>query len=61
MRTYIFTSKERKVIRSFLEGSLPRSDPYLMVILSRVRGSKELPADIELFGRLAKTMSTATA
>jgi hypothetical protein len=62
MRTYIFTEKERRKIRSFLDGTASRrDDPLLMVVLSRVRGFANLRNDVDLYIRLREAISAKTA
>ncbi|MEM3577400.1 MAG: hypothetical protein QXX51_02980 [Candidatus Bathyarchaeia archaeon] len=58
MRSYIFTKKERTVIKNFLNKTAPRDDPLLMVILSRIKTFKDLASDIELYLALRKAIST---
>lgn len=62
MRTYIFTAKERKVIRGFLVGKVVAKDHAVRVIASRVRVFKELAGDVDLYlelrSRLAKSKPT---
>jgi hypothetical protein len=60
MRSYIFTKKERQVIRGFFEGSISRSDPNLMNILSRIRNFRDLSSDVDLYIRLRKAVGTAS-
>jgi hypothetical protein len=61
MRSYVFTEKERKAIRGFMDGSVPRDNPVLMVVLSRVKSFKDLAADVDLYVRVRKTVSTVPA
>jgi len=46
MRSYIFTSVERQRLKRFLAGE--RGKPILN-ILSRIRVSKDLASDVELY------------
>jgi len=57
MRSYIFTQKERKVIRSFLDGKVVLNDPALEVIRSRMKTFTELASDIALYAALRKAVS----
>jgi len=61
MRSYIFTERERRIIRGFLEGNVKSSDPGLMVIVSRLKGFTNLAEDVELYLRLREAVSTASA
>jgi hypothetical protein len=60
MRTYIFTKNERQTIVNFLLESIPRSDPNLMVILSRIKTFNDLSSDIDLYNRLREAVTTNT-
>ncbi|MGB9693743.1 MAG: hypothetical protein ACPLYF_02755 [Fervidobacterium sp.] len=61
MRSYIFTERERQIIRRFLDGMVERDDPLLMVILSRVKRFAELRNDVDLYVRLREAVSTRFA
>jgi hypothetical protein len=61
MRTYLFTSRERKAIRAFLAKKIKPSDGSIRMILSRVRAFKDLPNDVELYLRLREAVSTKSA
>jgi hypothetical protein len=61
MRSYIFTTRERQVIRSFLDSGVKRDDPLLMVVLSRIKGFKNLAMDIELYRRLTEAVAATSA
>jgi hypothetical protein len=60
MRSYIFTQNEREIIRRFFDGSVSRSDPNLMNILSRVRNFKNLASDVELYRMLREAVTAAS-
>ena len=60
MRTYIFTRRERQIIINFLLGSIPRSDPNLMVILSRIKTFSDLSSDVDLYSRLREAVTAST-
>jgi hypothetical protein len=60
MRSYIFTKREREIIRSFLDGTVERDDPLLMVILSRIKGFTDLRSDVDLYVRLREAVSTTS-
>jgi len=57
MRTYIFTKKERQTIVNFLIGSITRSDPNLMVIISRIKSFSDLSGDVDLYLRLREALT----
>ncbi|MBN1245498.1 hypothetical protein JXA31_07890 [Candidatus Bathyarchaeota archaeon] len=61
MRTYIFTKSERQTIINFLIGTINRSDPNLMVIISRIKSFSDLSHDIDLYARLREAVTTNTA
>jgi len=54
MRSYIFTEKERALIRRVLDRRMSLSDRKLRVVLSRLRHFKDLAGDIELYIRLRR-------
>jgi hypothetical protein len=58
MRTYIFTKREREIIRSFIEGRLTLKDDAVQVIRSRIKSFSELSSDIELYSRFREAIST---
>jgi hypothetical protein len=60
VRSYIFTSRERKAIERFLAGQLPRNDPVLEQLRSRMRHF-DLSGDIELYLKLRKSVAAASA
>ena len=57
MRSYIFTDRERRIIRDFLEGRRNIKDRALSVILTRVKSFKYLASDVELYLRLRKAIT----
>lgn len=61
MRTYIFTKKERQTIINFLIGSIPRSNPNLIVVICRMKHFADLASDIDLYNKLRETIATNTA
>jgi hypothetical protein len=58
MYSRIFTRREKDTIKGFLNGSVRRDDPLLMVILSRIKNFKDLAGDVSLYVALAKTKAT---
>jgi len=54
MRTYIFTKKERALVRSVIDRRTTLKDRSLHVILSRLRHFKDLAMDVELYMRLRR-------
>jgi hypothetical protein len=65
MRSYIFTPKERVIIKSFLEGQITSKDRTFHVIVSRFRHFRELAGDVDLYlalgRRLAESEATVSA
>jgi hypothetical protein len=61
MRTYIFTKKERAAIRGFFNGSIARSDPAIMNIISRIRNFGDLASDVEVYVKMREAISTRPA
>jgi hypothetical protein len=61
MRSYIFTEKERALIKSFFEGKIGLKDRSLHVILSRVRHFQALSSDVNIYLRLRKAVATVSA
>ena len=61
MRSYIFTSKERKVIKGFFEGKVKIGDDVLRQVVYRLRRFEDLADDVKLYLRLRKAITTATA
>lgn len=59
MRYYIFTKRERRAIERFLAGDLPRNDPVLEQLRSRMKRF-DLSKDIDLYFRFRKTIPTLT-
>ena len=60
MRYYIFTKRERQAIERFLDGELPRNDPVLEQLRSRMK-RVDLSRDIQLYFRFRETISAASA
>jgi hypothetical protein len=54
MRSYIFTARERALIRRVLEKRISLKHRSLEVILSRLRHFKQLAGDVELYVRLRR-------
>jgi len=54
MRSYIFTERERTLIRRVLDGRIRLKDRSVDVILSRLRHFEELASDVELYLRLRR-------
>jgi hypothetical protein len=61
MRTYIFTPREREVIRGFLKGKVAAKDHAVRVITSRVRVFKELSSDVDLYLELRRRLAEPEA
>jgi len=61
MRSYIFTEKERALIRRALKKHAARKNMALRVILFRVRHFKELAEDVELYIRLRRLAESVRA
>jgi len=61
MRSYIFTSKERKVIEGFFAGRVKLGDDIMRQIVARLRGFTDLASDIDLYVRLRKAVATTPA
>jgi len=54
MRSYIFTSRERVLVRKALDKRIRLKDRRLHVLMSRLRHFKELAQDVELYVRLRR-------
>ena len=54
MRSYIFTSRERSLVRKALDKRIRLKDRRLHVVMSRLRHFKELAGDVELYVRLRR-------
>jgi len=54
MRSYIFTSRERVLVRKALDKRIRLKDRRLHVVMSRLRHFKELAGDVELYVRLRR-------
>jgi hypothetical protein len=52
MRSYLFTTLERKIIEGFLNGEVKASDDIMRQIAVRMRTYKDLPSDILLYNDL---------
>jgi len=61
MRSYIFTAKERALIRRALKKHAARKNTALRVTLFRVRHFKELARDVELYVRLRRLTESERA
>jgi hypothetical protein len=61
MRSYIFTTKERQVINSFLAGRVKIGDDIMRQIVHRLRTFDELVEDVELYVRLRESVPTVSA
>jgi len=65
MRTRIFTPAERKLIRRFLDGEIPATNPRISQIRTRVKKFDVLSDDIDLYltlrGRLAEPERASSA
>jgi hypothetical protein len=59
MRSYIFTAKERKVVKGFLRGEVRASDDVMRQIAVRMRSFKDLPGDIDLYMLLRERLTKA--
>jgi len=60
MRSYIFTPRERRIIKAFLEGKITVSDPTIQQIRSRTKSFSQLAGDVEFYVRLRKAVSTVS-
>jgi len=60
MRSYIFTERERRIIRGFLDGDVPRNDPGIQQLQSRVKSFTELSGDVDLYLKFREAMSTTS-
>jgi len=54
MRSYIFNSRERALVRKAIDKRIRLKDRRLHVVMSRLRHFKELARDIELYIRLRR-------
>jgi len=54
MRSYIFTSRERSLVRKAIDKRIRLRDRRLHVVMSRLRHFKELAGDVELYIRLRR-------
>ena len=54
MRSYIFTAKERALIRRILNKQISLRNKTFRVIIFRIRHFKELAGDVELYIRLRR-------
>ena len=54
MRSYIFTGRERVLVRKALDKRIRLKDRKLHVVMSRLRHFKELAGDVELYVRLRR-------
>ena len=61
MRSYIFTSRERALIRKALDKRIRLRDRRLHVVMSRLRHFKELAEDVELYIRLRRLAESVRA
>jgi len=57
MRSYIFTAKERAIIRMVLKKQPALKNRTFRVIIFRVRHFKELARDVELYIRLRRVLA----
>jgi hypothetical protein len=60
MRTYIFTKRERKVVKVFLDGKIRISDPALWQIRSRIKTFGTLSLDVDAYIRLREAETTTS-
>jgi hypothetical protein len=62
MRSYIFTPREREVIRRFLRGEVGAGDPLISQIHWRMKNFEALSGDVDLYlklrSRFAESVST---
>ena len=61
MRSYIFTEKERALIRRLLEGQIGVKDRALHVTVSRVRHFQVLAEDVNLYMALRRRLTEPKA
>jgi hypothetical protein len=60
MRSYIFTRKERQVVKGFLKGEVKPGEDIMRQVILRARSFSNLASDVELFVRLRKAIGTAS-
>jgi len=61
MRSYIFTAREREIVRKFLKGEIPRNDPAVEQLRSRLKAFTDLVADVDLYVRLKEAVTEVSA
>ena len=58
MRAYIFTAKERKAVKAFLDGKIPITDHFLSQVRTRMKQFTVLTDDMELYVEFRKAVAT---
>jgi len=61
MRSYIFTDKERALIKRLLDGEISVKDRAIHVLVSRIKHFERLASDVELYLRFREAVSAASA
>jgi hypothetical protein len=61
MRSYIFTKKERQVVKGFLRGEVKPGEDIMRQVILRARSFSNLASDVELYLSLRKTIETRPA
>jgi hypothetical protein len=61
MRSYIFTKRERQVIRGFLEGRVKPGEDIMRQIILRARSFSDLANDVQLYLRLREAITATSA
>jgi hypothetical protein len=61
MRTYIFTRREWKIVKAFLDGKVRITDPSLQQIRSRIKSFSALSRDVDAYLRLREAESAVSA
>jgi len=61
MRSYIFTERERRVIRDLLEGKIGINNPSIQQVRSRIKSFVDLAGDVDLYFRLRGFAESKTA
>jgi hypothetical protein len=54
MKSYVFSDRERKIMKGFLSGELPANNPAVMQVKSRMKGWVLLREDVELYLALSR-------
>jgi len=57
MRSYIFTNRERQVIKAFLDGRAKSGEDIMRQVISRIRLFSNLEDDVDLYLKLREVLS----